>query len=743
MSGTPFQIPGLGQTIPAENLTPDLLAAAAAIGVVDGLALGAIDNGTQVEKQQHQVTAASDSAQTIIVEQATQQDGPANKTQPAINTQPAAADAMELDKPSHIDEPIQDAESRENKPQSPAQQAKDSEDTDMAADNVAPLSPHVVHALEAALGGPINTTNETTGTAQDAIGTEGAEPTGVENQNQEWEVDSSPYESSSDESSSSDDDSDEEDGGYQLLGIEETARMLMSEIDNDGAGKDKGGDGFRLRTKNEVVEEVLPKPDVTITPETKLELLGVVQWVVEKTAVIKSNSAGEVQVLDIGTALCLGDRTIIGALAETIGNVKSPLYTVNFATEKEIKDLQLSAGTEIFYPVDHAKYVFTQTLKQEKGTDASNLHDEELGPDEMEFSDDEKEAEYKRQQKLKKRGNKAGRGGREQGNQGNQGNHPHPLSNSNVPGAPAGSALNYDEDEDGPYKPLPRPAGFGQGVPPSLPSLPPKPEGGFSQPAGGHGTGYGHTGGGHRGGRGDFRGGRGGNRGGRGNHGRGGRGDHRQYNDRRQGAQGNYGGYAGQASAPSNSPANSYQAPQTQQQPPQPPQNPHLPPPPYGANPPPIPPPQAAHWPAAPAGFVPPPPPVTWPQGQAAQHQPPAAPQFNFNYQAWAQSQHNAYGYGQQPQAPTQQPAAPAYPPTQGAQAPAYAPAPAPAWHGVPPPPPPNGAYVNPAFFGALQRQQPETRQGQIPPTPPQPVQQQHQQYWGQHQPHGGYGQGK
>jgi len=40
--------------------------------------------------------------------------------------------------------------------------------------------------------------------------------------------------------------------------------------------------------------------------------------------------------------------------------------------------------------------VFVDKLKLAKGSDASNAHDEEPGEDEVEFSDDEQEAAYKR-----------------------------------------------------------------------------------------------------------------------------------------------------------------------------------------------------------------------------------------------------------------------------------------------------------------------------------------------------------
>jgi H/ACA ribonucleoprotein complex non-core subunit NAF1 len=39
-------------------------------------------------------------------------------------------------------------------------------------------------------------------------------------------------------------------------------------------------------------------------------------------------------------------------------------------------------------------------LQQQKGSDASNAHDEEAGEDEVEFSDDDQEAAYKRAKRM-------------------------------------------------------------------------------------------------------------------------------------------------------------------------------------------------------------------------------------------------------------------------------------------------------------------------------------------------------
>ncbi|KAH6608544.1 hypothetical protein Trco_001890 [Trichoderma cornu-damae] len=318
-----------------------------------------------------------------------------------------------------------------------------------------PESPQsLTHALEAALGG---LDNADTHQQPPAPGPEPIPLQPDQSEHPEWEIDSSPYESSDSSSSdaSSDDDDDDDDEsdneGYEPLGIEETARLLMeTEAGSDDEG-DRGkasGSGY-VRTKNELLEEVIPKPNVTITPETAMEELGVVEHIVGNVMLVKAFTPGEYQVLDSGSVLCNSERVVIGAVAETIGKVLQPMYTVMFNSAEELKELGLAVGSKILYSVDHASYVFTEPLKNLKGSDASNLHDEEIADEEVEFSDDEKEAEYKRSLKQKKKDKWKGAGGKE-------GRQPHPLRQE----MPADGSLNYDEEDDGPYKPLARPVGY-------------------------------------------------------------------------------------------------------------------------------------------------------------------------------------------------------------------------------------------------------------------------------------------
>ncbi|KAI2466335.1 NAF1-domain-containing protein [Annulohypoxylon bovei var. microspora] len=344
---------------------------------------------------------------------------------------------------------------------------KELEDADVQVTDAPPSPPSLTSALEALLGGLDPQPQESSatpilpnGTEQDGNAHEQSHEQDAQGE-PEWEEDSSPYESSSDSSSSDDSDDESEDGkNYELLGPEETARILMEMeggSDDEGEGKAKGiGSGAQIRTKNEMPEEVVPKPDVTVTPEMTITELGIVEHIVENTVVIKANTTGEYQVVDTGSALCTEGRTVIAVVADLIGNVRQPRYTAKFTNEEEIKSYGLELGAKVFYPPSHATYVFTQALRVQKGTDASNWHDEEAGDDEMEFSDDEKEAEHKRQQKAKKKGGRGGKGGA-----GGRGGH------SEAPSFPVAGGLQYDDDDEGPYRKLARPSSFAQGQPTS------------------------------------------------------------------------------------------------------------------------------------------------------------------------------------------------------------------------------------------------------------------------------------
>lgn len=464
-------------------------------------------------------------------------------------------------------------------------------------------APSLTEDLEALIGGldpvPAQTDSANVQTADQNAAEENHEMVdadaadGNDEEGAGWEADSSPYESSSD-SSSSDDSDDDSDDDNELLRPEEMARILMEAAsDDEGDGKSKSSGSAGLRTKNELAEDVAPRPDVTIKPEMQIHALGEVEHVVENTILIKAYTNGEYQVLDSGSVLCTEDRTVVAALADLIGSVREPRYMARFKDAEELKTFKIEVGTKIFYTMEHSTFVFTEPLKAMKGTDASNLNDEELEDDEMEFSDDEKETQHK---KAKRNARSNARGGAD-GTRGGRGDR-----GGRHDAAPAPTTLKYDDDDDGPYRPLARPANFGQGGAP---------------PAFTAGSSANHDGG-------SYRGGRGGRGRGRGNSGRGNRGGQRH--------QSSGAGYS-QQSAPQGYPQQQQQQSAPQAYPQQQQQMSFFPPPPtvgaaQGFVPPPPPqfggqaPFQFPAWPQTPnmpANFVPPPPPQFQQPGQGAQ----------------------------------------------------------------------------------------------------------------------------
>lgn len=71
------------------------------------------------------------------------------------------------------------------------------------------------------------------------------------------------------------------------------------------------------------------------------------------------------------------------------------MYSVRLDAQEEIDKEKISIGKKVYLVPEYSKYIFTKELKASKGSDASNIHDEEINENEQEFSDDEEEMKYK------------------------------------------------------------------------------------------------------------------------------------------------------------------------------------------------------------------------------------------------------------------------------------------------------------------------------------------------------------
>lgn len=78
------------------------------------------------------------------------------------------------------------------------------------------------------------------------------------------------------------------------------------------------------------------------------------------------------------------------------------MYSVRFPSASSIDSTAVYVGRAVHYAPTQSTYVLTRQLRKEKGSDASNMWDEEVGDDEREYSDDEEEAAAKRKAKNSK-----------------------------------------------------------------------------------------------------------------------------------------------------------------------------------------------------------------------------------------------------------------------------------------------------------------------------------------------------
>uniref|UniRef100_A0A0E0A1A5 H/ACA ribonucleoprotein complex non-core subunit NAF1 n=1 Tax=Oryza glumipatula TaxID=40148 RepID=A0A0E0A1A5_9ORYZ len=176
--------------------------------------------------------------------------------------------------------------------------------------------------------------------------------------------------------------------------FEEGELMLASDDDDEEAPKGP------IKSKHEVeVLPPVPKIDVQLEPHHQTLPVGTISAIMGERVIVE----GSVQhnPLNEGSILWITESRIpLGIVDELFGPVKNPYYLVRYNSAEEVP-ADISAGTAVSFVAEFADHILNMKELYAKGYDGSGENDEDQT--DPEFSDDEKEAEYKRSLRLAKR----------------------------------------------------------------------------------------------------------------------------------------------------------------------------------------------------------------------------------------------------------------------------------------------------------------------------------------------------
>uniref|UniRef100_UPI00398E3639 H/ACA ribonucleoprotein complex non-core subunit NAF1 n=1 Tax=Pristiophorus japonicus TaxID=55135 RepID=UPI00398E3639 len=231
------------------------------------------------------------------------------------------------------------------------------------------------------------------------------------------EEDSEDEESSSSEDSSSNSDSDSTSSSSSALSV-----VVMSEGENDDQEAGEKRKPQPVKTKDELLLDDLPKVEEVniVLPElVEKEPIGIVSSIIDRLVIVESLK--DLPPVNEETILFRKDSNSVGKVFEVFGPVSHPFYILRFNSVEDIDAKGIEMQELLYFAPtvkDFTQYIFTEQLKQEKGSDASWRNDQEPPTEALDFSDDEKEKEAKQKKKKKQqnRGDKNTRsGGKEDG----------------------------------------------------------------------------------------------------------------------------------------------------------------------------------------------------------------------------------------------------------------------------------------------------------------------------------------
>uniref|UniRef100_A0A8R7UU24 H/ACA ribonucleoprotein complex non-core subunit NAF1 n=2 Tax=Triticum urartu TaxID=4572 RepID=A0A8R7UU24_TRIUA len=225
---------------------------------------------------------------------------------------------------------------------------------------------------------------------------------------EEEEDDDEEGEESSEASSSSDE---EEQRANNHCGVGDMAALIeegklmvgINDDDDDDDDEDEEEEEAsqgHVNSKHEAeILPPVPKIEVQLEPHHKALPVGTISSIMGERVIVEGSA--QHNPLNEGSILWRTEsRTPLGIVEELFGPVKNPYYLVRYNSVEEVPS-GISAGTAVSFVMEFANHILNVKELYTKGYDGSgdNIEDQ---TDDPEFSDDEKEAEYKRSLRLAK-----------------------------------------------------------------------------------------------------------------------------------------------------------------------------------------------------------------------------------------------------------------------------------------------------------------------------------------------------
>ncbi|KAI0323009.1 Gar1/Naf1 RNA binding region-domain-containing protein [Amylostereum chailletii] len=220
---------------------------------------------------------------------------------------------------------------------------------------------------------------------------------------------SEPSDTASDVSSISSSDSDDNDN---VLTRKAAKRQHEDEDEDEEDGEGGPSTTAVIRTKNELPEGDFKIPEIVeVGPNESLEKVGQVMSLLHNMVIVKGEAGESMhraseKALDSDTLLVFGDRKVLGYVYETFGPTYQPMYQIKFGEKYPLHTENIQVGRDVFHVPAWSNFVFLNEIKRFKGSDASNVHDEEPAEYELEFSDDDEEAAHKARLKQRRQGSR-------------------------------------------------------------------------------------------------------------------------------------------------------------------------------------------------------------------------------------------------------------------------------------------------------------------------------------------------